>query len=213
MDDVTLAIGGLRLVITASDPELIRLARRRYDGFIVAGDGEWRLDVDVRADGYPPTEELDVRRLDDTFTVGRQDVRGRIDLRARRAHASLWRADELPLDAFLRVLFSLALVEEGGLLVHAASLVRAGRAYLFPGRSGAGKTTLARLSTDVLLLSDEVSLVRDGRCHGTPFWGELGRGGRPAPRPLPRFTSRSTPITTRHARSARARRSSACFPP
>jgi hypothetical protein len=53
---------------------------------------------------------------------------------------------------------------------------------VFPGQSGAGKTTLARKaprSADVL--SDELCVVRrseDGwRVHGTPFWGDFARGG------------------------------------
>ena len=77
--------------------------------------------------------------------------------------------------------YSLALLPVGALLVHAASLGRAGRAWMFPGPSGSGKTTLTRLSADADLLSDEISIVRvdaDGpRCYGSPFWGDLGRPG------------------------------------
>ena len=56
--------------------------------------------------------------------------------------------------------YSLALLPAGALLVHAASLSRAGRAWMFPGPSGSGKTTLTRLSADADLLSDEISIVR-----------------------------------------------------
>src|SRR5207253_24384 len=84
-------------------------------------------------------------------------------------------------DSFMRVFCSLAFVERHGLLVHASSVVRNGRALLFPGVSGSGKTTVARLSDDALVLSDEISIVRTvgnaARCHGSPFWGELARAG------------------------------------
>lgn len=65
------------------------------------------------------------------------------------------------IDSVLRILHSLVLAREGGFLVHAASAVRNGRAFLFSGISGAGKTTISRLApADVRLLTDEISYVR-----------------------------------------------------
>jgi hypothetical protein len=65
------------------------------------------------------------------------------------------------IDAVLRILHSLILAREGGFLVHAASAIRNGRAFLFAGVSGAGKTTISRLApADVVLLTDEISYVR-----------------------------------------------------
>jgi hypothetical protein len=67
------------------------------------------------------------------------------------------------IDGVLRILHSLILAREGGFLVHAASAVRNGRAFVFAGVSGTGKTTLARLAPpDVTLLTDEISYVRAG---------------------------------------------------
>jgi hypothetical protein len=82
----------------------------------------------------------------------------------------------------LRITHSLILASEGGFLVHAASAVREGQAYLFAGISGAGKTTLTRCApSDVAVLSDEISYVRRSAngymAYGTPFAGELARSG------------------------------------
>jgi hypothetical protein len=99
------------------------------------------------------------------------------------------------------------------LLIHAASVVRHGRGYLFPGVSGAGKTTLARLSEDATLLSDELSIAEacEGgpSVHGTPFSGELARPGEPASAPLagiyfPRHAAEHT-LTPLGERAALAR--------
>jgi len=113
---------------------------------------------------------------------------GTVDLAERRASVTFADANEYSIDSFLRILYSLALVAAHGVIVHAASLVRNGRAHLFCGPSGSGKTTVARLSPDATLLSDELSIVRlvDGRagCHGTPFWGELARAGEDRAAPL-----------------------------
>ena len=82
----------------------------------------------------------------------------------------------------LRIVHTLLLAREGGFLLHASSAIRNGRAFLFSGVSGAGKTTIARLAPpDAALLTDEISYVTrgDGRYFavGTPFYGELSRPG------------------------------------
>ena len=71
----------------------------------------------------------------------------------------------------------------------AASVVRNGRAFLFAGVSGAGKTTISRLApTDATLLTDEISYIRregDGYiAYGTPFAGELAQPGENVRAPL-----------------------------
>ncbi len=88
---------------------------------------------------------------------------------------------EYALDSLIRVLLSVLLLPRHGFLLHAATVVRAGRAYVFTGRSGAGKSTVASLSPPGSVLTDEISLVRfsDGAWHayGTPFWGEFRADG------------------------------------
>jgi hypothetical protein len=82
----------------------------------------------------------------------------------------------------LRIVHSIILANEGGFLLHASSVIRNGRAFLFSGVSGAGKTTISRLAPpDVVLLTDEVSYIRhesNSYCaYGTPFAGELAKNG------------------------------------
>jgi len=73
-------------------------------------------------------------------------------------------------------------------LLHAATVVRGGKAYVFTGRSGAGKSTVASLSPAGTVLTDEISLLRfeDGewRAYGTPFWGEFRAAGSNSSAPI-----------------------------
>ena len=92
-------------------------------------------------------------------------------------------------DSVLRIVHSLILANERGFLLHASSVIRNGRAFLFSGVSGAGKTTISRLAPpDVVLLTDEISYIRhksDGyRAYGTPFAGELARNGENTSSPI-----------------------------
>lgn len=83
----------------------------------------------------------------------------------------------------LRVLCFHYLLPRGGLLLHAAGLVHGKNAFIFPGPSGAGKTSIVRQSPGMATLSDEVTAVQlignggGAVAHGTPFYGDWGRPG------------------------------------
>jgi hypothetical protein len=76
---------------------------------------------------------------------------------------------------------SWALLSRDGFLLHAATVLHNGRAYVFAGRSGAGKSTVAALSPKAGVLTDEISLLQRGNgiwhAYGTPFWGEFRSAG------------------------------------
>ena len=88
---------------------------------------------------------------------------------------------EYGLDSLTRILLSVLLAPECGFLLHAATVLRNQRAYVFTGKSGAGKSTVAGLSPAGSVLTDEISLLKfvDGEWHafGTPFWGEFRAAG------------------------------------
>ncbi|MDD2806701.1 MAG: hypothetical protein PHV33_14210 [Elusimicrobiales bacterium] len=75
-------------------------------------------------------------------------------------------------------------------MLHSAGLLKNGRACLFLGKSGAGKSTISRLgaAAGCEVISDEINLVLPGkggyRVHGSPFWGEMRADGRPGSWPL-----------------------------
>jgi hypothetical protein len=181
--EITLDIGGLRTAIVTAHREIADVVEARYAGFLGAGPAAWHIEAGPRAEGVVPITDVRVRAgaRAGCLVVERHDFLATLDLTARRATLALGALDHMALDSFLRVTYSLALLEQGGLLVHAASLARDERAWVFSGPSGSGKTTLTRVSPGAALLSDEISIVRlrDGRlrCHGSPFWGELGEPG------------------------------------
>lgn len=83
-----------------------------------------------------------------------------------------------PLD---QILLMYVLAQRQGALLHAAGVVIEGRGYIFPGKSGAGKSTITReLATRdrIGLLSDDRVVVRKigeaFKVFGTPWPGEEG---------------------------------------
>jgi hypothetical protein len=133
-------------------------------------------------------DDVRVRLRNGGWTVERGDFRAQWSAASRRGSIRQ-PASPYGTDSLLRILHTVSLAGEGGFLVHAASAVRNGRAFVFAGRSGAGKTTLARLAPpDVTLLSDEISYLRRAgegyAAFGTPFAGELAEPGENTRAPL-----------------------------
>lgn len=165
-------VGGVSLKLNGMDGELRARAQQRYAAFET-----------TEADGFPVeiTQQLGVAlprvRAAFHYAVAGASLR----LQARGAQVSSVR-NEYALDSVLRVLLTRLLLPAPGFLLHAATVVQDGRAYVFMGRSGAGKSTVASLSPRGSVLTDEISLLRrvDGTwyAHGTPFWGEFRAAGQ-----------------------------------
>lgn len=69
--------------------------------------------------------------------------------------------DEFALKHALHTLYSAFIVHNRwGLLVHSSCVAHNDKAYVFAGQSGAGKSTVARLSNPRPILSDEATLVK-----------------------------------------------------
>ena len=177
-------IGGVPILVRTESPEFFGILQERYGGYVnPSAEPLFALDVEIVPPGSTadPDAEVIVRFADGRWVMERGDFYAEWNPGLRCGYIRQ-AAYPYAMDAVLRILHSLLLARQGGILVHAASAVRNGRAFLFAGVSGAGKTTIARLAPpDATLLTDEISYVRqdgDGyRAFGTPFAGELAKPG------------------------------------
>ena len=191
-----IGIGGIQVRLRTTSPEFIGLMQARFRGFTGRVDApDHVFDVEIVPVDYAEDEALDgisteVRVLRDgprwrllcgdfdaTWTPG--SGRGTV-----RLHPSPY-----SLDSVLRILHTVLLAGQGGMLMHASSVVLDGRAYLFTGVSESGKTTISRLAPPhAHVLTDEMSFIRleDGAyyAYGTPFAGELATPGENLRAPL-----------------------------
>lgn len=186
MCQATVDIGGMPILVRTASPEFYQVLRQRYGDYMsnIEPPAAAVFDVDI----VPPQRVSEDEDLSVRFEAGRW-VMERGDFRAAwnptTGHGTIRQsANPYSIDAAFRIVHSLLLAQQGGLLVHAASAVRNGRAFLFAGVSTAGKTTISRLAPpDATLLTDEISYLRrnpDGSGYtafGTPFAGELAEPG------------------------------------
>jgi hypothetical protein len=178
---IVMDIAGFRVRLTTASEALLRLLAARYCNFLSAAggtDADFLIEI---ADAPSPKADLDVRCTGGTWHLSRGDFSAtwtpRTGLGQIRQTVNPYSTDSV-----IRIVQSVRLASARGLLLHASSVIVNGRAFVFAGRSGAGKTTMARLApSGAVLLTDEISCVRktdDGwQAYGTPFAGELGRSG------------------------------------
>ncbi len=166
-------IGGIPIALSTNDEGFFNLLRRRYDGFLSSSLPEFELEFDLNSAVPVFDDDVRIHREGAEWLVERGDFRARWDPRSGRGRVRQ-NANPYSLDSVLRILHSLILAQRGGFLLHAASAICDGRAYLFSGVSGAGKTTMTRLApADITLLTDEISYVRPGDSFINAF--QLGR--------------------------------------
>lgn len=181
--EVVIEIGGMPIQVRCKSPEFVRTLVDRYSGFLSpAARPVMRFDVELVQSGKITREDdIAVRFESGRWLIERNDLRA-------EWNPSEWRCrivqspNPYSMDTALRIVQTLILAREGGLLVHAASAVRNGRAFVFAGVSGSGKTTIASLApADVMLLTDEISFLRRNEtsyvAYGTPFAGEMAKLG------------------------------------
>jgi hypothetical protein len=191
-------IGEVPIALSTSDDTFLDLLRQRYSGFLSSSQPEFELEFDLTSSGPVSDEDVRVRRNRSDrdndndnangWILERGDFRAHWDPRTGRGRVRQ-NSNPYSLDSVLRIVHSLILAERGGFLLHAASAICEGRAFLFSGISGAGKTTMTRLApSDTTLLSDEISYLRPSEsgysAFGTPFAGELAKSGENCAAPV-----------------------------
>ncbi len=180
---VVIEIGGLPIRLHCDDPAFLGLLIERYAGYASSsGAASFDFELELAPAGTESgDEDLSVAWDSGRWLIERGDFRAEWNPSSAcgRIQQTI---NPYSLDSVLRIVHTLLLARKGGFLLHASSAIRNGRAFLFSGVSGAGKTTIARLAPpDAALLTDEISYVtRQGHRYfamGTPFFGELARVG------------------------------------
>lgn len=181
-----ICVGDIPIGIYSKNSDFINQNREEYTNFF-SEDYDPQLLIEVKVmsekdflnlDNQVKAETINVDNLTGTCKIYWNNFCGHINLKDK--HGTVRCIDHLGLNSFLRFVYSIILLKEDGFLVHASSLIRNGKGYLFPGKSGVGKTTITQLSNDSKLLTDDISLIKkvNGKfiAFSTPFWGELKLG-------------------------------------
>jgi len=191
-ESVKLEIAGICVEYRFGGDELPRLVKSEMAAFCTERPAELTLDLAPR----PRDESIRYRPIALTeqgtgFRVDRHDMDCRIDLAAGRGAGEM-AENTFAFGTFLRALYSRLLLDHQGIILHASAVIRNGTAHAFTGPSGTGKTTIALISPENELITDELLILRSTAedqllVCGTPFIGDSVVSGLNVQLPLKRL--------------------------
>jgi hypothetical protein len=170
---IKLDIAGISVGIYCNDTNLQKQIQSHYAAFLTGSETIVDLSIKVTGRDYPLDTNLSLP--DGILHFDSPGIQGVIDCENKNGQLCL--NVDRPFEAIdygLRVTYSILAYRAGGILLHAAGIVKNGQAFLFTGHSGSGKTTIARASKEASVLNDDLVLVLKKENiwlgYGTPFW-------------------------------------------
>jgi len=164
---------------------LLNEVSRNYSIFLSDGEPEIKVDLELSPD--VPSVDSPVAKLElqgHFMDIVDEYLMASLDLKHRHGWVKINPENPLyPLGTFLRNMFTLLVcLQDEGVVLHAVGVLHGDQVYIFIGPSKAGKTTVAKLSPDKVVLSDDMVMVK--RFQGqfmvfpTPCWGDMQTGMR-----------------------------------
>jgi hypothetical protein len=180
---IVITIAGMTVEFVFANAQILARVRKRYHGWIVSGKRALLRFTCVPAKSFGSGVGSGMPCIHAASIAAGRITRGDFDCRWSAGVGIIrMRPSIYAFDACLRVLLCTLMPLRGGLLLHASALIASGkRGFVFAGRSGSGKTTIARMLARNRILNDEICAVnidKTGavRVSGTPFWGEMRTG-------------------------------------
>ena len=182
-----LSIAGIGIDIHCPDERFAQRLRGRYQSFVVKERPAFRVEIQHQAKALPRRFTEVRTEFSDSVIKGYLSVPGVPDsgdgdlpvwgsIESHQQKARLCLQTIQPLDEveyFLRLVYAYLAFETDGCMLHAAGVMHNRKVYVFFGHSGAGKTTVARLSAGRQILNDDLLILRPANgtwyAWSTPF--------------------------------------------
>jgi hypothetical protein len=171
-------IGDHLIYISCESNYLMETLNQNFNNHLAAKEYHPDLTIKINAGYGVPflNYEVEIIKSTEKIIYRRADYLIEVDTEYKFATISVY--DELALKHALTNLYSSFIVyHQWGLLIHSSCAIENGKAHIFAGHSGAGKSTAAKLSYPRQLLSDEASLLKiteSGiKVYNSPFRSEL----------------------------------------
>jgi hypothetical protein len=179
---IHIKIGEHILLVTSGSEILLKAFAKNFVSLDVSDHIQPHMHIYVKGDfGVPFVNyDMSITEEDQIISYRRADYLLKVD--TDYTSASLFVYDELALHHALLNLYSSFIVHRNwGLIIHSSCVKENGKAHIFAGHSGAGKSTAAKLSAPRELLSDEATSLKitpnEITVFNSPFRSELDSDG------------------------------------
>jgi hypothetical protein len=177
---IKIEIADICVGLKVNDSEITQQILGRYADFLSPdGTPEVTVQVEVREGVQFVPLEPGLYVINSSFQDGRLTFEsyfeaGFVDMASGQGHLLIAPCGSI--ENFLRVLYSWRCIYKDALLVHSAGVIKDGKAFVFFGPSRSGKTTVACLSLDHMVLSDDLVIIKKDdtyKAYGVPFQGDM----------------------------------------
>ncbi len=172
---ISLFIGCVNVCIETNESWIIDTVKEKYSYFIAAGRSDYFLNV-RSVESHLDNEEYKNPKIwitDDALRGKRGDFSVELDLKKPMAKGRILHGSRTGLDTVIKFAFVASAIRKNGFFIHAAATEYNNIGWLFPGKSGAGKTTLAEEMKSHRILTDEMALIlkydNNWYVYGSPF--------------------------------------------
>ncbi|MEW6608376.1 MAG: hypothetical protein AB1414_13180 [bacterium] len=175
--EIRIEVGGIILSIKTNDYELNELMKRKFYAFLSSDSPQLVVEIQVKEKIQTGSEGskcvVDEWRV--LFSKG-YSYAGIADFKQKKGQVIIIPSEKNNTESIIRRFLSYFLIEFNGFFLHAASVVvDSNRGFIFCGKCGCGKTTIANLSDKYTVLNDDMSLIRkinnQYKVYSTPFYG------------------------------------------
>ena len=179
MNRCTLKIGNIKITFYSEQKAWFTLIKKNYRYFVSKTTSNYKVFIK----NSKPSNKLKnplVKTKGGKLEILRSDFESFSENNLSSTSLSILK-NKYSLDSWLRIYFTLISMQNSGFLLHSSGIaLNKSQAYIFPGISGQGKSTIIKILGKASALSDELVYVyqkgKVTRVSSTPFWGELKKG-------------------------------------
>lgn len=176
-DKLNISIANITVGVECNDRDFLDGLKQKYDAFISQKKADFYAHFNiVDSDQVDNLKFLNYIFHEDRIEFRHLGYEGIIDFNHSLARLEVAKPiTRWGCEYFLRIIYTYLIFLKGGLMMHAAGVLRDGNVYIFFGHSGAGKTTVARASQKVgMVLNDDLIALLpyqgEWKVYSTPFW-------------------------------------------
>lgn len=185
MEEIKVEVAGVCILMRLNSIDLGNRIRSDYGIFLSSGEPSLTLDINLTDKEY--VNESSWAGLifsDNEIEISDNYLMSRIDMDQGKGTAEITSTNlNIGLGTLLRNIFTLKLLlQDNSVILHAAAILKANKAYIFLGPSGSGKTTVSNLSEGCTVLSDDMVIVKPVNgsfgVFPNPCWLDMQKGDR-----------------------------------
>lgn len=170
-------IAGITALVKSKDMELISILEQDWYDFLSDKKPDFNVEVSFNSNLESKSKET-FKTVGDKLFLNFGVVKGCIDGEKKLVMALIGGSKQNSIKTLLKSCFAFFLNDFDGFFLHAAAAIKDNKCFVFFGKSGSGKTTIAEtLRKNSFVLSDEVVAVRKIKdsfyCFGMPFFGAI----------------------------------------